>query len=368
MDADLVQMLQLGKVGEGNKSDLRNLLARGQDLHLTQSYINLLGGSSFYSAAANVTHMADAWNPLGAGLFNWTDNAWASGWNLAFLGGNRNNYGAPNSRYSWGDVRKSTSSALSSLVSAVGGNPVAAAAVAAASGDATVANRFGEMLDNSYISGLVAQGKGYDEWVASASKFGIRDLPSAMSAAGVTETQVRGLFEQASTDEGREREKDRLNDEQAFRDEGRVFWASQIARMDTVIEAQGVTNSLLTNILEGQAHFFDSTFANWSSTWDDFYLKWIAFFIDNAYYNERTGLDYAAIRAQEHEQTEGAIYALAEAFNAGVADISDPAVQTNSLLSKILLVVSSIMQQNNARAGGSALADTLNALALGLTV
>lgn len=228
------------------------------------------------------------------------------------------------------------------------------------------AERLKKMLDTEYIDSFVKSGKGYTEWAATATKFGIRDISKAIEDAGYTQSQIEAFFEQQQTIQGKEEKKQEALDQQDFRDKGRQFWIDQIARMDTTIENVSVTNSLLTSILEGQTDFFTGRFAAWNKSWDAFYTRWVNYFVEHQYYNERTGLDYAKIREQEHSESNGAIYALAEAFNNGVADISDPAVQTNALLSKILLVLSSIMQQNAAR-GGTALTDTLNALAMGLT-
>ena len=48
-------------------------------------------------------------------------------------------------------------------------------------------------------------------------------------------------------------------------------------------------------------------------------------------------------------------------------DLKDPQVQTNALLSQILVVATAIMNQNNNVAGTVSLSDALTSLALGLT-
>ena len=50
-----------------------------------------------------------------------------------------------------------------------------------------------------------------------------------------------------------------------------------------------------------------------------------------------------------------------------MVDLKDPQVQTNALLSQILIVVSAIMNQNNNVPGTTSLSEALAGLAVGLT-
>lgn len=376
-ESDIAQVLRLGRVGTGALSasemqSLYNLTTRGRDLNLTPHLVDLMGGRSMYEMMHFGTNV---WNSLFNNPIMTAMDAGQDIWRLltgpstyATLGSMLTTVGSgTGSRYTWKDLRKSTSIAMSSLLSGgrapLVGTPAIEVSSSAQSG---LTDRLNKMLNREYIDSFIKAGKGYDEWAATASKFGIRDLSNAIEEAGYSKSQIAAFFEQQQTEQGKDEKKREALDQQDFRDKGRQFWIDQIARMDTTIENITVTNSLLQSILDGQTDFFTSRFANWNKSWDAFYTKWVNYFVEHQYYNERTGLDYAQIRAQEHSEANGAIYALAEAFNKGVSDISDPTVQTNALLSKILLVVSSIMQQNTSR-GGTALTDTLNALAMGLT-
>ena len=375
-EADIAQVLRLGRVGTGALSasemqSLYNLTTRGRDLNLTPHLVDLMGGRSMYEMMHFGTNV---WNSLFNNPIMTAMDAGQDIWRLltgpstyATLGSMLTTVGSgTGSRYTWKDLRKSTSLAMSSLLS--GGPLVGTPAIeVSSSAQSGLTDRLNKMLNREYIDSFIKAGKGYDEWAATASKFGIRDLSNAIEEAGYSKSQIAAFFEQQQTEQGKDEKKREALDQQDFRDKGRQFWIDQISRMDTTIENITVSNSLLQSILDGQTDFFTGRFANWNKSWDAFYTKWVNYFVEHQYYNERTGLDYAQIRAQEHSEANGAIYALAEAFNQGVADISDPTVQTNALLSKILLVVSNIMQQNASR-GGTALADTLNALAMGLTM
>ena len=377
-EADIAQVLRLGRVGTGALSaselqSLYNLTTRGRDLNLTPHLVDLMGGRSMYEMMHFGTNVWNSLfnNPIMTAMDAGQDilRLLTSPSTYATLGSMLTTVGSgTGSRYTWKDLRKSTSLAMSSLLSGgrapLVGTPAIEVSSSAQSG---LTDRLNKMLNREYIDSFIKAGKGYDEWAATASKFGIRDLSNAIEEAGYSKSQIAAFFEQQQTEQGKDEKKREALDQQDFRDKGRQFWIDQIARMDTTIENITVSNSLLQSILDGQTDFFTGRFANWNKSWDAFYTKWVNYFVEHQYYNERTGLDYAQIRAQEHSEANGAIYALAEAFNQGVADISDPTVQTNALLSKILLVVSNIMQQNASR-GGTALADTLNALAMGLTM
>ena len=97
-----------------------------------------------------------------------------------------------------------------------------------------------------------------------------------------------------------------------------------------------------------------------------FYTSWVDYFINHKYY-DASGYDYskvAEIQKKEQKEKDSAIYALAEALSQNTVDLRDPAVQTNALLSQILIVVNAIMQQNNLP-GSSALLGSLAGLAMG---
>lgn len=379
-ERDIRQLLELGRVGRGNltageQTALYNLTHRGEDLNLSPHLVELMGGTSAYAAAHSglVSGATMAMLPLllasAPALLSASPlltTAGGAALLASLLSGNstsaRTVGGGIASQYTWGSVRKSTAAALANAF----GGGTSFTAVSETSAQSDLVGRLNEMLDQSYINSFVESGKGYNEWAATAARYGIKDLGAAIQEAGLTESQIQSYFEQQQTQQAQEAQKASKLDEQDFRDKGREFWINQLSRMDQTLERIDNTNSLLQSILDGQTEFYQSRFAGWVSSWDAFYTKWVNYFVEHTYYNDRTGLDYAHIRAQEHAESNGAIYALAEAFNQGVADISDPTVQTNALLSKILLVVSSIMQQTAAR-GGSALSDTLNALAMGIT-
>ena len=93
-------------------------------------------------------------------------------------------------------------------------------------------------------------------------------------------------------------------------------------------------------------------------------------FVKYTTYSEETKYAYTAIdsiKSKEKKKESGdAVLALAKALTTNTTELKDPAVQTNVLLSQILIVLEAIMQAENT-SGGATLATTLSALGLGLT-
>ena len=101
----------------------------------------------------------------------------------------------------------------------------------------------------------------------------------------------------------------------------------------------------------------------------EFYNQWVDYYVNHTAYSRDTlnAYDVAAIRNAERAESGDAVLALAEALTSNAVDLKDPAVQTNVLLSKILLVAEAIMQQNNDTSTVS-LPTALASLGLGYTV
>ena len=105
---------------------------------------------------------------------------------------------------------------------------------------------------------------------------------------------------------------------------------------------------------------------------DSLLKNFVDYFINHTYYDKALGGEkyykqVLKVQAEEKSQKGDAVYALAEALTANTNDLRDPTLQTNAILSQILVVVNAIMQQNNTTGSASGLAETLAALAMGGT-
>lgn len=134
---------------------------------------------------------------------------------------------------------------------------------------------------------------------------------------------------------------------------------------------------------------FDTAWFNWqeffNTTWieeawktnfvgdtgafTEFFNEFVKKFVTHEYY-DASGYNYrdvVSIQQREDAKKGDAVNALADALTANMVDLKDPQVQTNALLSQILVVATAIMNQNNNVAGTVSLSDALTSLALGLT-
>ena len=380
-EADVSQLLELGKVGNGNPIDLYRLTTRNVNLDLVPNIVNLMGGFSAYETAHAVTK---AWNLAGnlgatsmdaAGMIrNGIRSTVINGLNRSIVSDIKDVLGLGiTSQYKWKDIRKSTATAYSTRFSSVSTTPTAAAVPSGSSvaKESLAVTKFREIADEKFIEDMVKSGKQYKDWETEAKRRGIADLDKTMEDAEVTKSQIQSMFQASQAQQGAEMKEAMMNDEQDFRDQGRDFWTitkqywiDQYNRLGDIHTETQTLSDLVRSVLSGQTAFFKTA----NSKWDTFHKQWVDYFINHTYYTERAGIDYNEIKRRESEKQGDAIYALADALVNGVTDIKDPTVQTNALLAQILQIVSAIMQQNNTTKAGSGIIDTLSAMALGGTI
>ena len=351
-DKDLKAILEAGKVGSGNALALRRLTSRNKDLNLTTNYLELLGESS---AVSKARYNQQVWNSLSGqsaafggasslfgGLIDNVVDAAAS----AYAGASA----SPRSGYKWGMVGKSATRYLANTSTAQ------ESPYELLSASQQVANKsnakFQSFLDT--MDKYVEKNKTYDEWVSTATKYGIVDVAAALEEQGYTEAELKGRFESKEAQRASEYQHEREVNEDLFWATGTNFWAVEHP------EFQGQ----LLDLTEEQLN--QLIVANKQLT--EFYNQWVDYYVKHTAYSRETlnAYDVAAIRNAEKSESGDAILALANALTSNMVDLKDPAVQQNALLSKILLVCEAIMQQNNSTSQIS-LPTALSALGMGLT-
>lgn len=380
-DTDIRQLLELGKVGKGNAESFYQLTTRGTNLDLTDSIITLMGGTSAYEIASAgrkiITGLLDTQiNPFNT-IINSKEavNSLISSGLFSSSSQNRD----IDSLYNWGVMGKSAAKLLLGTGNATGNLITSSylnqsASTAAAQSEVTA--KIDQMLSDSYLQDkFVNAGKSYQDWADSAKNFGISDLSKALEDAGYSEVQVQSYFQQKQVEQGNAIQESRYEDEQDFRDKGRQFWIDEANYTLQIIDLVTNTNYKLDNTntkLDTIIEQFTQFHGKWDAfrknfTWKDFYSDWTDYFINHKVYN--ASYDYTSVDRifrDEKKSSEDAIYALAQAFKTTTSDLKDPTVQTNALLSQILVVVNAIMNQNNKVAGTLSLSDTLASLATGL--
>lgn len=373
MNADFLQILELGKVGKGNAKSLYQLTSNNKDLKLVDNLANLMGGVSAYKTASNISKMwgsallSDQTGLYSNGTFT---NALLDTVNKALP---KNNI---KSMYGWANVSKSTASLLAALPSNVA-TAVASATSQSSTGQSGVnaaaknsVDRFIQSIADVTSLEAVKANKNlsYEEWVKTANKFGISDYKAAIEQFGYTEDSLKTYFADNEAKAGGEYANARQQMEDEFWKQSTALatntqpawlkWETLITDNQTAMIAQLTdTNAKLNNIYNKEAEFLSA---------------WTSYYVDHTAYSRNTMSAYNAadIITAEKKESGDAVLALANALTANTIGITegfkDPVVQTNVLLAKILIVAEAIMQQNNTT-GGLSLPDALSALSLGMT-
>ena len=386
---DIQQVLELGKVGSGNQKELQTLLTTGVKHDLIASLPELMGGVSNYRyGLSKFTQIFgnNGWS-IGKDRFSIFNNdvsnlVGPAGYGIASQV-QSSDIKPPTSRYNYGSsggfsISKSAFSALAKAVESTTNLPqhsikdsISNAVSATAN---VVSNRLSEMLDQSYIlDEYVKQGKSFEDWKNSGSRFGITDTSSALAAAGYDEDELRRYYGELSASEGGRILSNQYEDEKDFRDKGREFWGVYFpdeyndlldTNLTTIIQNQESWQTYFTEQWVGTV--WNSEFVGQDGLFKKFFDEFVNYFVKHEYYNSYYDFeDVKRIQNMESEQSEDANFALAEALTKNINDLTDPTMQTNALLAQILIIVSAIQNQNNS-IGTISLPDTLSALAMGL--
>lgn len=342
--ADIVQSLELGKVGEGNKSDLYNLITRGQNLNLTPDYVTLQGGRSLYGIANTVGNaLQTSWSSFRD--LDLTQKLVQAG--LKAYDRVNSSYSGPTSMYNWGVVGKSTAStALGGLAGGTAtGSIVSTVQNATKSAQAQAQGKLDKYMSTDYMQGFVDEGKSFEDYFKAADRALGGKFEDQLDDAGIQRSQLESQFQSLQTQKGAQEAAERQQREEDF-------WKNTQDYLLQTIELFNYQNQVLEEFYKKHTEFYDA--------WVDYFVKHTAY---SAAYNHS---DVTKIQIAERSGSEDAVYALAEALTKNAVDLLDPTIQTNALLSQILIVVNAIMQQNNKTGAGLSLPDTLSGLALGI--
>lgn len=374
-EADIKQLLELGKVGNGNARDLYNLTTRNQDLHLVSSLVDMMGGHSAYGALSSGL---SAFNKL-TNASGWMDGRSALKSAVSTSLQNALTASASNdrkSRYTWAVVGKSTASAFqnSAIGSELSEPMLRSQSASAANAIKTKASsNFQKYLDSMQDYIKTNQEKGndysYESWKATAAKYGIKDVDSALDQYGLSENDLKGQFETAETLRASEYEHERQQREDEFWEQGTSYFKNEQEPWTTWENL--ITSNQQIQINNQMTMIAQLTKANdylnpMNSNIGKYLTEWTKYYIDHTAYSEATNDAYSQVKNDEKDKANDAILSLAKALtdNDNIKSLVDPTVQTNTLLAKILIVVEAIMQQNN-QTGELSLPDALAALGLG---
>lgn len=426
---DIREIIEKGKVGRGNIITFSKLTNFNSPENVPQ-LIEMLGGSSAFSSTNSMINLLNNLTDLsGYGRFKMTTNGIRNASNslaASILKTTANK--VVSSQYSWGFVGKSIGNAIANSATArvKATSDLTASDDNLRKAEAKKINDILKTMDAA-VGGVndkpweskPSQQSFNTWWESAVEQFSSKDnaeeeFKRALEQSGVTEEQVKGQYESKQAQKTSEFSWRRDTDILKYVEESFPDWQSQILAelqgfhsdmnhqwdvwrdkdwqvgwvknawkkdwidtawykiwIDEAWKKEWINTQWSLNWLGIGAKDGDSTFGwNWKSFMDTVIDR----FVKYTTYTSETKAAYAAIneiRSKNKKlETGDAVLALAKALTSNNEDmlrgLQDPQVQTNALLSQILIVLEAIMQAENT-SGGATLATTLSALGLGLT-
>lgn len=402
LEQDVQQILELGKVGQGNQRDLYNLVTRNADLKLTQSLVEMLGGTSAYEDVNSrrlsrnkffnsINAISLNSSMMGRPILYQTGSAadWISGVSSAYSGASSlTAANSPTSRYSWGTVGKSENTIVSGMLSALNSSGTGRVASNLSnivkSSSTVVSNVVSRMLDT--IDEYAGKGKTYEDWMKSGRFRSEEAFESALTDAGYSEAELKRYFENKETEAGMQQKIEDAELEKRFRESGIKYWDETFPSYQEALTLQLTENfdkihqwneTYLASFLDHTSYFkqafveeafkgmwiadaFTPMFKamqSWWKTYSDYYIE------HKIYVNEGSGSQRGtlltsrlqAVQNAEKGERGDVINALANYLTANswdLKDFQDPQIQANALLSQILIVLNAIMKQNSQVSAG----------------
>lgn len=368
LKADIEGLLEAGKVGNGKAESKYQLTTRNSDLNLTDDLVNMLGGTSLYSATSG---LRNAYNVIAnpftySGRFIDNIGSYISA-GIDTVGFNKF---TGESSYNWNTIGKSIAKQIAATPQKIpSGTSIASASASQLSmfNNSTESNtekaqqqandKVKTALDSmsDFVQNDTEHTMTYEDWKEHAAnkyfkgdifKSSIKKFDEALEGAGMSEESVKGQFDMLQTQvAGKEKLEREKREEQ--------FWEN---------------NTKLLTTTTGWLESINTHTENLFKKFEDYYSEWTKYFIDHKVYNSAfTHEDYDRISRQEKECSETAIYALADALTQNKVDLLlDPTLQTNALLAQILKVASAILNQTKDSGTALSLPDTIAGLSLGI--
>lgn len=419
---DIKNMLEAGKVGEGNKRQLHDLTTYNVDaITRTPSYMEFWGLPSAYrdqfgygplGTIANAGNVLSdvAGDVLGQAASNLSGVGLTS--SLAYnlfnalynLTNSSSSASGPSSMYSWGGAGKSVLTSISEPVQSPNLSGVTSSSVTEQISQQTTA-ALSKWFDS--MGEFVSNGLTFQDWMNSASDYGFTDAASAMEQAGYTKSDLEQAYIQEGTNQAVTQEIENRQKEVEFWDAG-INWWNTVYPTDrdawnqkydanfltwTTMFTDQMTNwsTLYTDTMTAFREDLNVKYLDWRSLYEEtvaethkklqyannqfdnefvngFLYDWRDYYIGNhTHYREATNYE-ASLRTinTEKNQTGEAVLALAQTLTKNYSDLADPAVQTNVLLGQIVILLQSIFTAQQA-GKGLTLPTALASLGLNIT-
>ena len=403
--ADVKQMLELGKVGKGRAIDLTRLTTGNANLMLTRPLVELMGGTANYRSGVGglAGRYADDWtvSSITHSISDVSALAQLAESNSVFnqiVEAATKITRIPTSQYTWGTSKlqgKLASAILgsgSAGFSLASGTSTSSAATASTTANAAK-SAIQKMLEDSYVQEqFIKQGKSYEEWASSASNFNISDFEQALESAGYTVSSVQEWFSKKEGEAAANAQHERNVREDKFWEQGTNFWETRFwsEYNDPLFTHMDTIETKLQDLYDQQGLWMKSWQADWlEARWDTIFSKEASspfmtmyreisdYVLNRSYYGGSKDATQSQLwesltkvtedaKNEDRESTANRIGQVLSDTMLG-ADQTDPTLQTNILLGQILVYVGQIVQQTNGAVGGVSLIDQLSAMSLGLT-
>lgn len=379
LTADIGNMLEAGKVGNGNTGayhdlttyDVNALTYKPNEMDLWDKY-SWYGGLIDFAA-----------NNISTSLYTGAD--------------------MPDSKYSWGSSGKSVLDTFSnysptdSLVSSV-----------VQSASSAIQESTNSQLSSwiSTMSNFIGDGLSFADWYATASDYGFSDVSSALEQAGYTQSDLENAYLTSASNQAAQIAAQRSVVEQQFYQEG-TTWLTQtyptdkeawnvkydtaVANWNTKYDTKTAEwATLYSNTVQSFTEHLDLQMLTWQEMYveyteqtqklirqgnesfdenfvNGFLYDWRDYYIGNhTHYREATNFD-SSLRTinSEKSQTGEAVLALAQTLTKNYEDLADPQVQTNVLLGQIVIILQAML---TAQQSGKGLTLPTSLASLGLNI
>ena len=370
LNKDIAAMLEKGNLGKSNPATLYKLTHGNQNLNLTKKYIELLGGVSKQGIVQTAHTITGTLFGNKYARKNASDAL--KGFVRDTIMSSRQAPVSPvTSQYRWSTIGKSiTRDVFTTGNRALYNSGDAYPELNMGRAQDIISQRAAQNMQRflDTMQSFVDEGKSYEEWKASASEYGIEDVGAALQDYELNETQAKGKFQEMEAVKAAMYEHERdLKEEQFWEDvikwceedfpnyvdQVYLYYDDIIAHEDTLI-----TN---TELIIGELQESNRQLK-------EFYRQWVEYFVNHTAYHRDTlnAHEIEAIKSAEVGETGDAVFALAQALTDNLVNLQDPQVQTNAILSQILLVTEAIFQIENNTTTVS-LPTALSSLGLGVT-
>ena len=369
LEADIKELLEVGKVGYGNSGALYALTHRNENLGLTDNLISMLGSTSKFAqieSQMNTTREVLGWLGSFSEGMSPTGKSATSNYSRQYR---------QRSLYQYGILGKSTSLAGGAWDSSSDYMDHGVSQMAQIT-SATVA---AQQTSNQRISELIAsmdsfveenQTAGYNEWAQTAKDYGIADLGAAVESVGLTETQLRSQYETLQMQIASQQEVDRKQKESQFWDDTTMYQLSLSDNLDLMKTHIEESTESLFAYLDGEQNMLLEMYdaeVRIITLFESFEDMWTKYFIEHTVYKSAfSSSDVERVQREEKNESQTAILALADALTKNNVDLLvDPTLQTNALLAAILQTANAILTSTNSPNPNAGLALTMNGLVLG---